>query len=81
METLKIDYPCKWSYKIIGSDKEEMQKAVFEILQDKYEMLPSKSSVKGKYHSFDIHTEVRNEEERYRIFFALKECQVIRFVI
>lgn len=81
MEKLKIDYPCKWSYKIIGSNKEEMQKAVFEILQDKYEMLPSKSSIKDKYHSFDIHTEVRDEEERNRIFVALKECGVIRFVI
>lgn len=81
MEKLKINYPCKWSYKIIGSDKEQMQAAVFEILQDKYEMLPSKSSVKGNYHSFDVHTQVSNEEERYRIFFALKDCEAIRFVI
>lgn len=81
MEKLNLHYPCKWTYKVIGSNAEEIQKAVFDILPNKYEMVHSKSSIKGKYHSFDIHTEVMSEEERHRIFYALKSCAAIKFVI
>ncbi len=80
-QQLKLEYPCQWSYKIIGCDKEEMQKAVFDIFEREYEVIPSKSSLSGKYHSLEINTKVQSEEERYRLFFKLKDHKSIRFVL
>ncbi|RAX57523.1 hypothetical protein CCZ01_05950 [Helicobacter monodelphidis] len=81
MQKLQLEYPCKWSYKIIGSDKQKMEEAVFEILESNYELIPSRASLTGKYYSIEINTEVKSEEERYRIFFKLKDCEHIRFVL
>ena len=32
---VKIDYPCEWSYKVIGNDKESVHNAVACIIEDR----------------------------------------------
>ena len=40
-KNIELEYPCPWAYKIIGPDKEQMQNAVAEIIQDcKYKISP-----------------------------------------
>ena len=33
-QKVNIDYPCEWSYKVIGSDKESVHDAVAGIIQN-----------------------------------------------
>ena len=33
-QEVNIDYPCEWSYKVIGSDKESVHNAVAGIIQN-----------------------------------------------
>ncbi len=76
-----IDYPCKWIYKIIGSDKESVQKAVANIIQDReYLVEVSNTSKTGKYLSFDVTIMVNDEGYRNKIYQDLKDHDDIKFV-
>lgn len=78
----QIDYPGKWSYKIIGSNVEEMITAVEEIIIDlEYDLTPSNISRKAKYFSLNITVIVTSEAERDRIFQNLTKHPAIKFVI
>lgn len=78
----EIIYPTKWEYKIIGSDVNEMIKAVESIVDDlKYDLTPSNISKKGKYFSLNIMVVVPSERVRDKIFQELTEHPAIKFVI
>lgn len=78
----KIDYPCEWSYKIIGISIEEMITAVEETITDlKYDLTPSNISRKAKYFSLNINIVVPSESVRDLIFQKLSKHPAIKFVI
>lgn len=78
----KIEYPCDWSYKIIGANIEQMIDAVEEIIIDlKYDLTPSNISRKGKYFSLNISVNVPSEIVRDLIFQKLTKHPAIKFVI
>lgn len=78
----QIDYPCKWSYKIIGESVEEMISAVEEVVADlEYDLTPSNISRKGKYFSLNITVVVPSEIMRDVIFQKLTKHPAIKFVI
>jgi len=80
-QEVKIDYPCEWSYKVIGSDKESILNAVACIIQDKeYHINDSNTSKTGKYRSFDVKVVVSDEAYRNNIYQALKGHDDIKFV-
>jgi putative lipoic acid-binding regulatory protein len=79
---LILDYPCKWSYKLIGKDKNKITKDVKDILQDKEHSIKlSKSSKKGKFISLELSLIVVDEEERLKIFQNLGEKSSILYII
>jgi putative lipoic acid-binding regulatory protein len=79
---LKIEYPCEWEYRIIGTSEELMRKAVIEIIGSKeYELLFSNKSKAGKYVSLILKTVVVSEEERKNIYLSLRKSAAIRSVI
>jgi putative lipoic acid-binding regulatory protein len=79
---VEIDYPCSWSYRIIGADVQSLESAVSEILGErKYTIVPSNSSSGGKYHALKLSLTVLNEDERLFIFQQLKENDAIKFVL
>lgn len=81
-EKLELVYPCSWSYKLIGHEKEVMQKAIHEvILQRDHKLSHSNISKTGKYVSLNLDLLVHNEDDRNFIYEALKAHQHIKMVL
>ncbi|WP_273211838.1 HP0495 family protein [Helicobacter rodentium] len=80
-EKQKIQYPCTWHYRIIGSSKEELYLATLELIDKEFIHSPAKESSKGKYHSINIEVLVSSQEERDAIFAKLHYDSRIKFVL
>jgi len=79
---LSIEYPCRWLYKIFGTDQERMREALREILSGHdYTLFPSHSSRHGKYHCMNLDMTVSNEEERTGIYETLRAHRAIILVL
>lgn len=77
-----IAYPCEWLYKVIGSDKESVHRAVADIIQENtYHIATSKSSRTGKYQSFNVKVTVHNKETRDKIYKELSAHSNIKLVL
>ena len=78
----EIVYPCQWSYRVIGRDREGVRQAVELILGEREFLLYySKASSGGKYHSWNIDLVVCDEEERNTLFVRLKDHPAVLMVI
>jgi len=81
-EKLELVYPCSWTYKLIGHEKEAIQKAIHEvILQREHTLTHSNKSKSGKYVSMNLDMVIQNEDERNFIYEALKQHQDIKMVL
>lgn len=79
---LELEYPCTWSYKLIGHEKEAIQKAIHDvILEREHTLKHSNNSKSGKYVSMNLDLVIQNEDERNFIYEALKAHQKIRMVL
>ena len=77
-----LEYPCSWSYKLIGHEKEAIQKAIHDvILQREHSLDHSNNSKTGKYVSMNLELVIQNEDERNFIYEALKAHQHIKMVL
>jgi len=78
----KIDYPCPWLFKVIGSDREALAAAITEVLGERQHLLTySKSSGNGKYHSFNLEVVVESETHRDELYRTLAARAVIKTVL
>jgi uncharacterized protein len=78
----QIDYPCEWSYKIIGVSVEDMVTAVEEtIVNLEYDLTPSNISLKAKYFSLNIKVLVPSELIRDMIFRKLSKHPAIKYIM
>ncbi len=67
----EIEYPLKWTYKVIGLDASATEAAVANCIKKEYDLSLSHVSSGGKYQSFSVDIIVENEEERLALFNAL----------
>jgi len=67
----EIEYPLKWTYKVIGLDRAKISAAVASCINKEYNFSSSRVSSGGKYQSFTVEVIVKNENERLQIFKAL----------
>lgn len=82
MKNSKIEYPCQWGYRIIGTDGESIKCAVEDILgQRDYDLSFSNISSKGKYISLELTVSVETEAVRNRIYAALSAHPAVTRVI
>jgi putative lipoic acid-binding regulatory protein len=82
MEKPIIEYPCKWPFKILGSDEPLMRKAVESIMGvSRFSLMASNASKTGKYVSLSLETEVRDENHRNQIYEDLKAASSIKMVL
>ena len=79
---VKLDYPCQWLYKVIGTDHEQLRLAIMEIITNiPCEISISNSSPAGKYLCLNLEITVQNEEERNSIYSDLKAHTHIKMVL
>lgn len=82
MKKPEITYPRIWAFKVIGSDPEAVMEAIrFCLSGREYECEASNRSRTGKYRSFSLLTVVDSEEERDRLFFALRDHDAVNMVL
>ncbi len=81
-EKTHIDYPCNWSYKIIGTDEQSLIEATESIVRDKpYDIERSHTSSGGKYISMHVSVMVFSKAERLDIFAGFEKSEAVRVVI
>lgn len=77
-----IEYPCNWDYKVIGTDVDEMIKAIELITKGMdYKVSPSNVSSKGNYFSLNLTVFVTSEVIRDIIFANLEANEFIKMVL
>ena len=77
-----IDYPCKWQYKIIGTDVDEIIKAAeLAAVGMDYKISSSNISPKGKYFSINLKVFVSSEVIRDIIFARLEANEFVKMVL
>ena len=78
----EIEYPCTWTYRIIGSDEQAIREAVRRLLGDAgYVLTPSNTSATGKYVSLVLKLVVIDEQQRLGISRDLLAEETIRYVL
>ena len=77
-----IDYPCSWSFKVIGNSRKELENAICETVGDRENLVSfSRSSSGGKFHSLNLELVVETEEDRNSIFTALSKHVSVKMVL
>jgi len=77
-----IEYPCNWCYKVIATEKEALEQAIRDVIDEReHSLSPSNKSKTGKYTSMNLDLLVHNEDDRTFIFEALKKHQAIKMVL
>ena len=78
----KIEYPCKWLYKIIGTDRTKIEAALILVLgEQEINIQFSNMSKKGSYLAFNMEIEVDSERQRDKIYEDLKKHPDIKAVL
>ena len=82
MEKQIVEYPCQWSFRIIGATKEVIRSAVEEYMKTAtYQLTASNVSSSGKYISLNLETVVLSEDARNRIYLDLKNMSCVKMVL
>jgi len=77
-----IIYPCRWDYKIIGTDAQRLRAAVALVMADiEHTVANSNRSPGGKYCSVALTVTVRDEAHRDQIFMALRSHKDVIMVL
>ena len=77
----KIDYPCRWSYKLVGPDEDAIRLAIAEIVGDReHEVSLSRASRTGKYVSLKAEVVVHDHDERRGLANAFNAHPAVKFV-
>jgi uncharacterized protein len=77
----RIDYPCIWNYKVIGSDEVKMRAAIAEATADTGDVTASRSSATGKYLALNVAVQVKDEQTRVLIYEALCKEPCVKMVL
>jgi uncharacterized protein len=78
----EIQYPCVWTYKVIGEDRDLLQNVILEACSPHPVIISlSHSSSKGKYHSVNAELVVPDETVRIKIYEILQKNSAVRIVL
>jgi uncharacterized protein len=77
----EIDYPCEWSYKVIGNNIDKMLEVIESAVSGlKYDVTPSNISKNGNYYSLNLTLTVPNEVVRDLIYQKLDSSEFVKIV-
>lgn len=78
----EIIYPCRWSYRVIGSDESVISTTIHKVLKSmRYEISFGNKSSGGKYVSVNVEVDVASESERNTVFSLLKEIPTVKMIV
>ncbi len=78
----EIEYPCKWGYKVIGSNVNDMIAAIEECAGSlEYEITPSNISRNEKYFSLNCYVIVPSEAARDMVYQKLSSHRHVKLVL
>lgn len=81
-ERPEIDYPCTWTYKVIGEDTEILRELILTACAPAaVRITHSHSSSGGKYHSLNATLVVEGEEMRLQIYELLKAHPAVKIIL
>jgi len=81
-DKLELDYPCNWSYKVIGEDIAKLESAIEKIThQRNANVKQTNKSKNGKYTTYNVQMLVHNEDDRHTLFDLFKEHCDIKIVL
>ena len=81
-QKLALEYPCRWVYKLIGLEQEDIRGAVASVLQERQCLVTlSNSSRTGKYHCLDVEVVVHDETDRTAQYEAFRCHPAITMVL
>lgn len=79
---LELDYPCLWTYKIIGSIQEDLRQAVLDVVGElEHTLTFSNNSKTGRYLSLKLELIVKDEKHRLSIYEGLSRHDAIKIVL
>ncbi|MHB8790275.1 MAG: HP0495 family protein [Desulfobulbaceae bacterium] len=78
----KIDYPCRWQYKIIAESRAEIRRVVEHHVQERpLTLADSNVSSGGRYVSMNLEVTVSSDAERLELYRVLANDPAIRVVL
>lgn len=77
----EIHYPCLWEFRIIGEDKQDLERIVGELVAKPYTLDEKNHSSKGRFVSMHLSVEVESEEERNALYQSLSTHKAIKMVL
>ncbi len=81
-ERHEIEYPCRWTFQLIGEDEQTVRAAVVTITDgEAHEIERSRSSRTGKYVSLRLQIVVRDETHRLALQRGFAASAAIRYVL
>ncbi len=77
-----IEYPCRWTYKVIGRSREDLRRAVAEVIgASEHTVDLSRSSAGGAYHCLNVTLTVDCEASRLDLYRRLCGHPSIQIVL
>jgi len=81
-ETLELNYPCNWIYKLVVLEKTNINSVVKEVvLKREHKIKESKVSSKGKFKSYKLELIVHNEDDRKELYRLLGDHTDIKMIV
>jgi putative lipoic acid-binding regulatory protein len=81
-QTLELEYPAKWVYKVIGASLEQLESAALQSVGEReHSMRPSRRSSAGRYVSLTLEVVVEDDASRVAIFQALRSHHGVTIVL
>lgn len=81
-ETLELNYPCSWPYKLVVLEKTNITEVVVEVIsQREHTIKKSKMSSKGKFISYTLELIVHNEDDRKVLYELLGAHADIKMIV
>jgi hypothetical protein len=80
-QKVRIAYPCRWRYKVIGADEAGMRAAIAAATDGAADVTVSRGSATGRYLSLDVAVQVGDESARIAVYEALRKDPSVKVVL
>ncbi len=79
---LDLQYPCAWTYKVVGRDEAALRSAVAAVIGEReHDLTWSRASSGGRYVSLRLVLQVTDDSERRGLGAALDGHADVKFVL